>query len=99
MSEEKVLNEEMEIQEFDMDEELDEVYYEEGGLFKKLAVGVVGAATAVGGVVVVKNKDRIKEWKKKRTIRKLEEEGYVVEKINIPEIVEGDSEDQEKDEE
>lgn len=101
MNEEKVMNEVMETeeQEFDTIEEFEDEYYDNGGFLKKLAVGVVGTATAVGGVVLVKNKEKLKEWKKNRTIAKLEKEGYVVEKPVDVEILEADSEDQENTEE
>lgn len=66
----------------EMDNGVDEyVYYDEpsGGGLKKLAVGVVGSAImAAGAAVVVKNKNKIEQWRDKKRIQKLEKKGYVV---------------------
>lgn len=62
-----------------------EVYelYEEpsGGFLKKATVGLVGSAiAAVGTVAIVKNKDKIRQWREDRKIQKLEKRGYVITK-------------------
>ena len=62
-----------------------EIYelYEEpsGGILSKAIVGVVGSAiAAVGTVAIVKNKDKIKQWREEKKIQKLEKKGYVITK-------------------
>lgn len=79
---EEMRNEEMEVMEdevttYDLDE-YDDEYEESSGILGKLVAGTVTAATAIGGVLVFKNKERINEWRDKRRIEKLEKRGYVV---------------------
>lgn len=79
---EEMKNEEMEVMEdevttYDLDE-YDDEYEESSGILGKLVAGTVTALTAVGGVLVFKNKEKISEWRDKRRIEKLEKRGYVV---------------------
>ena len=67
-------------------------YYDEpsGGGLKKLAVGVVGSAImAAGAAVVVKNKNKIEQWRNNKIIQKLEKKGYVV--VSESELEEADA--------
>lgn len=80
--ENKELNTQVEaLEEFDYEDYDGE--YEGGGILKKVIIGAVGTAAAVGGAVVVKNRKRIADWRTMREIRKLEKKGFVVE---APEI-------------
>ena len=77
MAEEKMMNE---VIETETNEEFDCEYSEEsGGGFGKVVGGLVGSAVlAVGTAVIVKNRDRISDFRLKRKIKKLEAKGYTI---------------------
>ena len=95
MADEKMLNEDYEVTVYD-GEGYDEYSEESGNGIAKVAIGLVGSAVAVVGTtvivknVIVKNKDRISNWKRERKIKKLEDEGYIVidPEIDEAEVVE-----------
>ena len=89
-ADEKMLNEDYEVTVYD-GEGYDEYPEESGNGIAKVAIGLVGSAVAaVGTAVIVKNKDRISNWKRERKIKKLEDEGYIVidPEIDEAEVVE-----------
>lgn len=62
-------------------EEMNEVFneeYEGSGILKKVICGIAGITVTAGGVVIVKNWDKIKDRKRMKKIRELEKEGYIV---------------------
>ena len=90
MADEKMLNEDYEVTVYD-GEGYDEYPEESGNRIARVAIGLVGSAVAaVGTAVIVKNKDRISNWKRERKIKKLEDEGYIVidPEIDEAEVVE-----------
>lgn len=94
MADEKMLNEDYEVTVYD-GEGYDEYPEESGNGIAKVAIGLVGSAVAaVGTAVIVKNKDRISNWKRERKIKKLEDEGYIVidPEIDEAEVVEPEQE-------
>ena len=95
MADEKMLNEDYEVTVYD-GEGYDEYPEESGNGIAKVSIGLVGSAVAAIGTavivknVIVKNKDRISNWKRERKIKKLEDEGYIVidPEIDEAEVVE-----------
>lgn len=77
MAEEKMMNE---VIETETNEEFDCEYSEEsGGGLGKVVGGLVGSAVlAAGTAVIVKNRDRISDFRLKRKIKKLEAKGYTI---------------------
>ena len=94
MADEKMLNEDYEVTVYE-GEGYDEYSEESGSGFAKVAIGLVGSAIAAAGTaVIVKNKDKISNWKRERKIKKLENEGYIVinPEIDEAEVVESEQE-------
>ena len=95
MADEKMLNEDYEVTVYD-GEGYDEYSEESGNGIAKVTIGLVGSAVAAIGTavivknVIVKNKDRISNWKRERKIKNLEDEGYIVidPEIDEAEVVE-----------
>lgn len=61
-----------------MEEVTETVAESKGGLVSKILTGLGLIGACVGGVVLIKNRDKIKEKKLKKQIAKLEKAGYVV---------------------
>lgn len=90
MADEKMLNEDYEVTVYD-GEGYDEYPEESGNGIAKVAIGLVGSTVAaVTTAVIVKNWNKISNWKRGRKIKDLENEGYIVidPEIDEAEVVE-----------
>lgn len=48
------------------------------GMAAKIVGGLIALAAVAGTAAIVKNKQKIKDWRQKRRINKLEKDGFVV---------------------